>query len=201
MRYFAKLIFILITISTPVIAGEVVVDFYEYSTYSNDHIVDQVYEVRSQLAATTRGSFFNKECFKEYYSNYPDTPTTVSYLLKENIAFPMIGKKRLNLGDLRKTYYNAKSELLYRLDKKCKTSDYLLVLLKGKTLKGHLFQSDFYIEFDKEKMFLISGLEKIELKEDTPNQARLTPSTLLKDDWKSVWRELEFKESGYETNF
>ncbi|MFG1482762.1 hypothetical protein ABMA79_12135 [Halobacteriovorax sp. HFRX-2_2] len=200
MRNYAKLIFILIY-SSSIFAGEVVVDFFEYSTYSNDHIIDHISEVRGQLAATTRGSFFNKKCFKEYYSNYPDKPTTVSYLLKENIVFPIIGKKRISLGDLRKTYNDAKSELLLRLGKECKTSDYLLVLIKGKTKKGHSFKSDFYIEFDKDKLTLISGIEKYELSDSSPNESRLTPTTLLKGDWDSVWRELEFKESGYETNF
>ncbi|MFG1487052.1 hypothetical protein ABMA77_13305 [Halobacteriovorax sp. RZ-1] len=200
MRNYAKLIFILIY-SSSIFAGEVVVDFFEYSTYSNDHIIDHISEVRGQLAATTRGSFFNKKCFKEYYSNYPDKPTTVSYLLKENIVFPIIGKKRISLGELRKTYNDAKSELLLRLGKECKTSDYLLVLIKGKTKKGHSFKSDFYIEFDKDKLTLISGIEKYELSDSSPNESRLTPTTLLKGDWDSVWRELEFKESGYETNF
>ncbi|MFG1591263.1 hypothetical protein [Halobacteriovorax sp. CON-3] len=200
MRNYVKLIFILIY-SSSIFAGEVVVDFFEYSTYSNDHIIDHISEVRGQLAATTRGSFFNKKCFKEYYSNYPDKPTTVSYLLKENIVFPIIGKKRISLGELRKTYNDAKSELLLRLGKECKTSDYLLVLIKGKTKKGHSFKSDFYIEFDKDKLTLISGIEKYELSDSSPNESRLTPTTLLKGDWDSVWRELEFKESGYETNF
>ncbi|MGI4992844.1 hypothetical protein ACRXCV_09455 [Halobacteriovorax sp. GFR7] len=187
--------------SASIFAGEVVVDFFEYSTYSNDHIVDHISEVRGQLAATTRGSFFNKKCFKEYHSNYPDKPSTVSYLLKENIVFPIIGKKRISLGDLRKTYNDAKSELLLRLAKECKTSDYLLVLVKGKTKKGHSFKSDFYIEFDKDNLILISGLEKYELNDTSPNESRLAPSTLRNGDWDSVWRELEFKESGYETNF
>lgn len=191
-------IFLLLASSTFASASNYTIKFQNLSTFSSDHEISEIIEVRAQVNSYSRGGFARRDCYKEYQTNFPFSAQTTSFQITKNLDIEVQGKT-IQLGDLKEVFNTLKQELKNDLNWGCKTEAYLALLIKGKTLDSLDFKSNLLL--DEKGGELINSTLDLVLKANSVNYLNLTPTVYDRDTWKMLWSLQDPAISAPQTNY
>lgn len=180
------------------------INFENYSTYSNDYKIKEINEIRAQVISSSYGGRFRRDCYREYHSNFPYAAQTVSYMIKQNLDSNNLEVKlpsTVSFNEVIELAKHSGEKLDEEINWGCKVKTYLTGMVKGVTVEGHKFKSDFFMDFSGHKVGLRVGSYTVNVDTDHVTTSDLIPTAFMGQSWDNVWKELDPAVSNSQTNF
>lgn len=157
---------------------------------SNESKILEIKEARATLSVSSTGSRLRPDCFKEYKTNFPFSPQTVSYTVEANLPVKL-EKNTMKISDVVKKTESFTRELKKKLNLGCSSEASMIILVEGQTTKGSEFKSDLQVFVTKEGIKVQTGALSQVVTPETAKTIDLVSTVLFGDTWNDVWSDLD----------